>query len=65
MRLTRKLAGCEDKSCPAVWGTDQPGMVAVQGAKIPASERAVAEMPDHEDMVLIPADLLFGLASGQ
>jgi hypothetical protein len=65
MRLMRKLAGCEDKTCPAVWATDQPGMVAVQGAKIVTTDRGAAEIPDHEDVVLVPADLLFGLASGQ
>lgn len=68
MHLIRKIAGtgCEDKTCPAVWETDQPGMLAVQGARLTEMERAALDgVPADEDLVLIPAGILAGLVYGQ
>jgi hypothetical protein len=69
MHLTRKIAGtgCEDKTCPAIWETDQPGTLAVQGARLmPAQRGALEGVPADEDLVLIPADILARLdVSGQ
>lgn len=68
MHLIRKIAGtgCEDKTCPAIWETDQPGTLAVQGARLtPAQRSALEGVPANEDLVLIPADILAALASGQ
>ena len=69
MQLIRKLAGtgCEDKTCPAVWETDQPGMLAVQGSRLAPAQRDAREgVPAGEDLVLIPAAILARLdVSGQ
>lgn len=59
MRLTHKLSGCEDKTCPAVWATDDPEMVAVQGTLPGAVDLdAAGEIPGHEELVLIPTQYL-------
>jgi hypothetical protein len=60
MRLTRKLAGCDDGTCPAVWETDDPGMVAVQGSRLtdPAALADLGKIPGHETVVLVPRHLL-------
>ena len=60
-QITRKLAGdCQGKNCPAVWETDDPAYLAVQGATTGADS-----VPEGESMVLVPASLLADWASGQ
>jgi hypothetical protein len=62
MRLTRKLSGCDDGTCPAVWDTDDPELVGVQGAVL-ADAAALADLgpiPAHEQVVLIPRAILDG-----
>ena len=67
MRLTRKLAGgCDNGPCPAVYETDDPGVLAVQGAR-PANgdDLAIAgPVPAHETLVLVPREMLEGLSHG-
>ena len=66
MRITRKLAGCDDGTCPAVWETDDPAVIGVQGAEL-ADAQALASagpVPPGERVVLIPRALLEGLTKG-
>lgn len=69
MRLTRKISGCEDKSCEAVWETDVPGQLAVVGTTVTGDDLAgiagTAGLEPHESIVLVSAGLLRGRASGQ
>ena len=59
MKITHKISGCEDRSCPAVWETDDPAVLAVQGTRTTAAEvGAAGEIPAHEDIVLVPRDVL-------
>jgi hypothetical protein len=62
MRLTRKLSGCDDGTCPAVWATDDPELMAVQGAVLTDTTAlaAAGQVPDHERIVLIPREILDG-----
>lgn len=56
-QLTRKLAGdCAGNQCPAVYETDDPEMIGVQGTihHEPGS-------PANEAIVLLPRRLLEGL----
>ena len=67
-RITRKTAaGCEDKSCPAVWDTENPEIVAVQGALPVATDdlTGAGTVPGHEGILFVPASLLRDWASGQ
>jgi hypothetical protein len=62
MRLTRKLeGGCNDVTCPAVWETDDPETIAVQGTLITDEEiiAGAGRVPGHEALVLVPRDLLY------
>jgi hypothetical protein len=67
-RITRKTAGgCEDRSCPAVYETDDPETVAIQGSlPVTADDLTGAgAVPGHEGILLVPAALLRAWASGQ
>jgi hypothetical protein len=60
MRLTRKLNGCKDDACPAIWETSDPAVVAVQGAVLTDAEALcdLGQVPAHETVVLIPREFL-------
>jgi hypothetical protein len=60
MRLTRKLSGCDDGTCPAIWDTDDPQLVAVQGAILtdPQARVGLGPVPAHEQVVLVPRAIL-------
>ncbi|MGH3180514.1 MAG: hypothetical protein ACRDOE_01180 [Streptosporangiaceae bacterium] len=60
MRLTRKTGGCDDGTCPAIWDTDDPELVAVQGSTLTDTEaRAdLGQIPAHEQVVVLPRSLL-------
>ena len=62
MRLTRKLAGCDDGTCPAVWATDDPELVAVRGTTLTDAEALADAGPGaaHEQVVLLPRAILEG-----
>jgi hypothetical protein len=69
MRITRKLAGdCTDGTCPAVYATDDPHVVAVQGTSLAdttALAAAGGDLPAHESVVLVPRSVLeTGLKGG-
>ena len=60
MRLTRKQGDCDDGTCPAIWDTDDPQLVAVQGAILtdPQARADLGEIPAHEQVVLLPRKIL-------
>jgi hypothetical protein len=60
MRLTRKSGGCDDGTCPAIYDTDDPEMVAVQGAVLtdPQARADAGQVPAHEQVVLLPRSIL-------
>jgi hypothetical protein len=60
MRLTRKLAGCDDGTCPAVWATDDPELVAVRGTALTDAAALSDAGPGgaHEQVVLLPRAIL-------
>ena len=56
---TKTSGGCAGKNCPAIWETDTPGLIAVQGMLAPAASlEAAGEMPADESVVFVPASLL-------
>jgi hypothetical protein len=57
MRFTRKHSDCNDGTCPAIWDTDDPALVGVQGAVTPVRPPG-APIPPGEQVVLIPRELL-------
>jgi hypothetical protein len=60
MRLTHKHSGCDDGTCPAIWDTDDPETVGIQGPAL-VDLQALADLgsiPDHERVVLLPRGLL-------
>lgn len=63
MRLT-KLAGCSGGTCPAVYATDR-GTYVVQGSIVTDAEAlASVNLPAHETLVEVPAELLPSLKVG-
>lgn len=60
MRLTRKFSDCKDDTCPAIYETDDPGLLAVQGSLLtdPEALTDLGKVPGHERVVLIPRRLL-------
>ena len=62
MRLTRKSGGCDDGTCPAIYDTDDPELVAVQGAILvdPQARADAGHVPAHEQVVLLPRAILDG-----
>jgi hypothetical protein len=60
MRLTRKTGDCDDGTCPAIWDTDDPELIAVQGAALtdPDARADLGQIPAHEQVVLLPRALL-------
>lgn len=66
MALTRiaVVGHCDDTNCPSVHTTDDPGILVVQGNRLDAATRAELgeTLPDHEDAVSIPADVILRAA---
>jgi hypothetical protein len=61
MRITGTAGGgCSDGTCPTIWTTDDPEIMAVQGATLADSQALadIGEIPGHETVVLIPRSLL-------
>ena len=66
MRLTRKYGeGCNDSTCPALFDTDDPELVGVQGSVLtdPEALADLGPIPGHEQVVLLPRELLMGYAN--
>lgn len=66
MALTRiaVVGQCDDTNCPSVHTTDDPEILVVQGNRLDAVTRAElgGMLPDHEDAVSIPADVILRAA---
>ena len=60
MRLTKKHGDCDDATCPAIWDTDDPQLVAVQGPALtdPEARADLGQVPAHEQVVLLPRAIL-------
>jgi hypothetical protein len=60
VRITRKTGTCDDGTCPAIWDTDDPRLVAVQGPVLtdPEALADIGRVPAPEGIVLIPRELL-------
>jgi hypothetical protein len=61
VRITRKYGdGCSDGTCPALYETDNPEVMAVQGAILTDAPALadIGQVPGHETVVLIPRTLL-------
>jgi hypothetical protein len=60
MHLTRRLSGCDDGTCPRIWDTDDPQLVAVQGTVLtdPQARADLGHVPAHEQVVLLPRAVL-------
>lgn len=66
-KITRKTAGCEDRSCPATWATDDPEQTGIT-IKLPHPGDDLTEAgPDVPGEItgFIPTALLRAWASGQ
>jgi hypothetical protein len=57
VQFTRKHSDCNDGTCPAIWDTDDPELVGVQGTLTDARS-GLGQVPPHEQVVLIPRHLL-------
>jgi hypothetical protein len=58
MRLTIVGGGCDDGTCPTLYATDR-GTFVVQGSRVTDPEAlASVELPAHEALVEVPAELL-------
>lgn len=65
MALTRIAVsnGCNGGNCPSVHTTDDPAVVVVQGIKLEDATRTeLVGMPDHEDAVTMPAEVILRAA---
>ena len=54
-------AGCRDGACPTVYRTDR-GTLVVQGSSVDRAEIDLT-VPDHEDLVEIPLEVLMHAAA--
>ena len=58
MKVTFLGTGSQDGSCPSVYATDR-GTWVIQGYRVDDPEALAAmDIPDHETVVEIPAELL-------
>ena len=59
MRITRTHRGCSDGTCPAIYDTDDPDVLAVQGATLTDAQALddIGAVPGHETVVLLPRSL--------
>ena len=57
MRITRKHGECSDGTCPAVYDTDDPEMVGVQGAILTDAQALgdIGEIPAQRAWCSCPA----------
>jgi hypothetical protein len=60
VRITRKHDDCSDGTCPALYDTDDPAVIAVQGATLtdPQALADIGQVPGHESVVLLPRSLV-------
>jgi hypothetical protein len=60
-RLDVDIYGCRGGHCPAVYRSDR-GTLVVQGAIVNRSDVGQLDIPEHEDVVEIPLDVLLRAA---
>jgi hypothetical protein len=67
MRITRKHGECSDGTCPAIYDTDDPELVGVQGTVLTDVQALddVGEIPGHEGVVLLPRSLIESYLEGR
>jgi len=67
MRITRKHGECSDGTCPAIYDTDDPEMVGVQGSVLTDTQALgdIGEIPAHESVVLLPRSLFESYSKGR
>ena len=67
MRITRKHGECSDGTCPALYDTDDPELVGVQGAILTDVQALgdIGEIPAHESVVLLPRSLFESYVRGR
>ncbi len=65
MHITRRH-GCSDATCPAIYDTDDPEMIGVQGAVLtdPQALGEIGDVPPHETEILPPRSLIESYAHG-
>ena len=59
VRITKKHGDCSDGTCPALYDTDDPALIAVQGTMLtdPQALADIGQVPGHEGVVLLPRSL--------
>lgn len=65
LKLTSRTPECPDWNCPDLYDYEpEPEMVAVRGPTLtdPEARGEIADMPGHEDVVLVPRDLILDWA---
>lgn len=67
MRITGKHGDCSDGTCPAIYDTDDPEMVGVQGTVLTDVQALsdIGEIPGHESVVLLPRSLFESYVRGR
>lgn len=65
-RITRKTAGCEDRSCPATWETDDPAVTGITIRLPQPGDDLTGAGPDVPGEVtgFVPTSVLRDWASG-
>lgn len=55
MHITGTHRRCSDGACPAVHGTDDPALIAVQGSALrdPEARADLGDIPAHEGAVVL------------
>ena len=56
------LLGCGGGTCPTIY-EDKAGNLLIQGYVLKSEEKTVFELPEMEDVVRIPKQLILDLAS--
>jgi hypothetical protein len=58
LERTRKIAGCEDGTCPRVDETNRPGTLAVQGERVSWRARRRMRPSRGETVVAVPESVI-------
>lgn len=65
MKILAKGPGCcHGKNCPTVYRRESDGMLVVQGYLLSEKDRTELSLPNGEDAVVIPEDLIRELIKG-
>jgi hypothetical protein len=58
MDITALHRRCSDGTCPAVYDTGDPALIAVQGSALAGPRADLGDVPAHEVVVVLPWSLL-------